>query len=268
MSLFPITNTNFLFFFFPGNSLRKSLKHYKLIRVSETTTLFLIYVDKLLFLRNFFVKSQTPTIKHFENENSASATTSCWVNINISVVSSLTSCVIICISTFGCSRASLQMDFLTLWSVASLSRAAACCVVRSVGADRAPPQAVYVNHVIMLFRSIDRPARRALPVWGQEPWGWRVTFAQHGGAGRPFGPGRRPLVAAGWVASSSRLRPHAEPQSSGLFPSPARQTEADWQRVPNPPTAFRHHSPPRLLLSDAQISVRLILQTPPRQRAD
>ncbi|XP_040903645.1 cell wall protein DAN4-like [Toxotes jaculatrix] len=31
----------------------------------------------------------------------------------------------------------------------------------------------------------------------------------------------------GWAASSSRLRPHAEPQSSGLFPSPARQAEAD-----------------------------------------
>ncbi|KAK5864300.1 hypothetical protein PBY51_015552 [Eleginops maclovinus] len=38
----------------------------------------------------------------------------------------------------------------------------------------------YVNHVIMLFRSIDRP-HRALPGGGQPPWGGGggVTFAQH-----------------------------------------------------------------------------------------
>lgn len=141
--------------------------------------------------------------------------------ILISVVSSLTWCVIICISTFGCSRDSLQMDFLTLWSVASLRRAAACCVVWSVGADRAPqqapPQAVYVNHVIMLFRSIDRPARRALPVWGQEPWGWRVAFAQHGGAGRPVGPGGD---LSSWRAGNVVLTPAAPRWASELWPFP------------------------------------------------
>lgn len=99
------------------------------------------------------------------------------------------------------------MDFL-------IRRAAACCVVRSVGA---PPQTVYVNRVIMLFRSIDRPARRVLPVWGQEPWGWRVTFAQHAGAGRPVGPGGDLSL---WRAGGGVLTPAAPRWASELWPFP------------------------------------------------
>ncbi len=152
--------------------------------------------------------------------------------------SSLTWCLIICRSTFGCSRDSLQMDFLTLWSVASLRRAAACCVVRPVGAARAPqqapPQAVYVNHIIMLFRSIDRPARRALPVWGQEPWGWRVTFAQHGGAGRPVGPGGD---LSSWRAGVVVLTPAAPRWASELWPFPLASLSDGGRltRSPKPP---------------------------------
>lgn len=130
--------------------------------------------------------------------------------------------IIICRSTLGCSRDSLQMDFLTLWSVASLCRATACCVVQSAEAEWAPQQApsqvVYVNHVIMLFRSIDRQARRALPVWGQEPWGWWVTFAQHGGIGHPVGPGGDLSM---WRAGcGSVLTPAAPRWASELWPFP------------------------------------------------
>lgn len=178
--------------------------------------------------------------------------------------SSPTWCIIICRSTFGCSTASLQMDFLTLWSVAWLCRPAACCVVQSAGADRAPPQADYVNHVIMLFRSIDRPACQS-EVRSRGGDGLHLHNTMALGVPSDCEAASR---HGGRSASSSRLRPHAEPQSRGLFPPPARQTEADWQQVPNPPTAFRHHSSPRLLLSDAQISLRLILQTPTRQHAD
>lgn len=181
-------------------------------------------------------KLETPTIKHSWNQTSSVAPTFCWVNISISVVSSLTWCIIICRSTFGCSRASLQMDFLTLWSVAWLRRAAACCVVQSVGGGRAPPQADYVNHIIMLFRSIDRPARRALPVLGQEPWGWRVTFAQHGSAGCPVGP-RDDLSS--WRAVAAVLTPAAPRWASEPWPFPPASL-SDGGRLtasPKPPAA-------------------------------
>lgn len=110
----------------------------------------------------------------------------------------------------------------------SLRCAAACCVVRS---GSAPPQTAYVNGIIMLFRSIDRPVCQALPVRGQEPWGCRVCATRRTER-------RRLVLAGGWVAASSRLRPHAEPLSCGLClqqPVRRRQTD-DESQIPRLPS--------------------------------
>ncbi|CAK6977742.1 cell wall protein DAN4-like, partial [Scomber scombrus] len=72
-------------------------------------------------------------------------------------------------------------------------------------------------------------------------------------------------LRGGRAASSSRLRLHAEPQSSlafSLWPAVRRsQTDSESQ---TPRLLSDITSLLCLLLSDAQISLRLILQTPPR----
>lgn len=106
-----------------------------------------------------------------------------------------------------------------------------CCRLLCGPVRRVPPWAVYVNHVIMLFRSIDRPSRPALPGWGQEPWGWWVTFAQCCGAGRPLAVegGRRPPHACGPTLSLRALA------FSPRQPVRRRQTDSESQ-TPRPPS--------------------------------
>lgn len=130
-----------------------------------------------------------------------------------------------------------------------------CCRLLCGPVRRVPPWAVYVNHVIMLFRSIDRPSRPALPGWGQEPWGWWVHLHNAVEPGSP----------SPWRAGVVLLTPAAPRWASERWPFPLA-SPSDGGRLtasPKPPDRLQTW----LLLSGAQISPRLILQTPARHHA-